>query len=184
MKRAKGIMYAQRWIESSLAFALATCLLAACASQPTAVERPAGYWSQVEDFGANPPPESVVNAASEGTYHPFVQAPGDAWGDGYTVGGMAGYYDDAWMRPGFDAYYYADPFYATSPYPRSVYAPTFDVTPLPRAKPDPVPSSKPPAPHPVKPPRPAPPHASNLPARPSAPPPPPVRSGGTQPVKN
>ena len=183
MKRPKEIMYAQQWIASSLA--LATCLLAACASQPTTIERPAGYWSQVEDVDANPPPaESVVNASPQGNFHSFVQAPGDAWGDGYTVGGMGGYYDNGGMRPGFDAYYYADPFYATNPYLLSVYAPTFDVTPLPRAKPDPSPSSKPPAPRPVTPPRPAPPHSSNLPPRPSAPHPPPVRSGGTQPVKN
>ena len=79
MKRAKGIMYAQRWIESSLAFALATCLLAACASQPTAVERPAGYWSQVEDFGANPPPESVVNAAISRGLNPAALATVLCW---------------------------------------------------------------------------------------------------------
>src|SRR5262245_15165121 len=123
MKRAMGIMYAQRWIESSLA--LATCLISACASQPSVIEQPAGYWSQIEDFDANPPPESGPGGASpQATFHPYVQAPGSQWGDPYSLGAMNGFYDGGLMRPGFDgAYYYGDPFYATNPYLLSVYAP-------------------------------------------------------------
>ena len=184
MKRDTGIMYARRWMRRSLAVA-ASLAVSACSTMPSTIEQPAGYWSQVEDFGANPPPRSELNADPQGTFHPYVQAPSDSWSIGYGgLGAIDGY--GGMMPPGFSGAYYVDPFYATNPYLMSVYAPYYyyapaptrgGVTPLPHAKPDP-PSSKPPAPA-VKPPKPAPPRNVTVPPRaPVTPRPPPPHNGG------
>jgi hypothetical protein len=184
MKRDTGIMCARRWPRWSLAVA-ASGIVGACSTTPSTIEQPAGYWSQVEDVGANAPPRSELDAGPQGTFHPYVQAPGDSWSVGYGgLGAIDGY--GGMMPPGSSGAYYVDPFYATNPYLMNVYAPVFyyapaparAVTPLPNAKPDP-PSSKPPPP-PVKSPKPAPPHSVSAPPRtpPVAPRPPPPRSGG------
>jgi hypothetical protein len=178
MKTVKGIMYVARWNASALAV-VACLMLGACASQPSMVERPAGYWSQIEDFDANPPPQPEPGAGPDGTFHPYVQAPGDAWGDAYPAGGVPGDYDTGGlMRPGFDSFYYGDPFYATNPYLLSIYAPAIVYAPPPG---QPSPPAKPPAPRPVTPP--PRPRGATPPPRPAAPPPH-VRSPGSPPVKN
>lgn len=185
MKRHTGIMCAQRWPRWPLALA-ASLTVSACSTMPSTSEQSAGYWSQVEDFGANPPPRSELDADAQGSFHPYVQAPGDSWSVGYGgLGAIDGY--GGMMPPGFSGAYYVDPFYATNPYLLNAYGPVLyyapvpargGVTPLPRAKPDP-PSSKPPPPV-VKPPKPAPPRSVSAPPRAPvvAPRPPPPHSGG------
>jgi hypothetical protein len=178
-------MYARRGVSWSI-IAVLVSGMSACSTLPSSVEQPAGYWSQVEDVGANPPPRSDLEAGPQGTFHPYVQAPSDSWSIGYGgLGAIDGY--GGMMPPAFSGAYYVDPFYATNPYLMSVYAPVIyapasgrGVTPLPQAKPDP-PTSKPPS-HNVKTPKPPPPRSVSAPPRapvtPVAPRPPPPRSGG------
>lgn len=159
--------------------ALCACLLAACASTPTPVARQQGpgYWSQVEDFGTNPPPPNY-ETGDEATFYPYLQVPGaydgyagfSGWGGYGYYGGITGFdtpYGPYGVAPGFRSFYYSDPFYYNDPfymdryyYRRPIVVPAPGVTPMPTPRPKPPPASKPPvskpAPHPVKP-RPAPP---------------------------
>jgi hypothetical protein len=137
----------------------------------TVEQQSAGYWSQVEDFGTNPPPAGY-DSGGEATFYPYVQTPrgyddygaygayGGYGGYGYYGGGVAGF-DEAYgpygvAPPGFGSLYYTS-FYGMNPYlyGRPIVVPSPGVTPVPRPRPTPPPASKPP-PHPVtsKPPRP------------------------------
>ena len=50
-------------------------MVAACATTDAGLRPQAGYWSKVEDYGANPPPGSEMDDGPEGTFYPYVQSP-------------------------------------------------------------------------------------------------------------
>jgi hypothetical protein len=189
----EGIMYV-RGLRRSFALC-ASLLLAACASMEHQVaQQPAGYWSQVEDFGTNPPPEGY-DTGSDATFYPYVQQPRGF--DVYSGYGGYGYYGGVTgfeelygpygiAPPGFGSFYYGNSFYGTNPYLYGgpVFVPTPGVTPMPRPRPGPPPPANRPPPHPVTPKPSRPPIASPPPAPRHAPMPRANPDRGAQPVRN
>jgi hypothetical protein len=173
-------------------------IIAGCAATPQPGGQSAGYWSEVEDVGANPPPPGA-DTISGATYYPYVQLPRDesvysAYGGYGSYGvygsGIAGF-EDAYgpygvPAPMFRSPYYGNAFYGINPYLYSgpIYVPTPGATPAPRPQPTPPPSVSKPPPRPVtpRPPRP-PPVAGPPPAPRPAPPPRAQQDRGARPVK-
>jgi hypothetical protein len=171
-------------------------MIAGCAATQTPIGQSAGYWSEVEDIGANPPPPGA-DTISGATYYPYVQLPHDASGySGY--GGLGTYgafgggidgFEDAYgpyglSAPAFRSSYYGNAFYGINPYLYGgpVYIPTPGATPAPPPQPSP-PVNRPP-PRPVTPRPPRPPPAASPPPPPRAAPAPRAQSDrGARPVK-
>lgn len=171
-------MYRKLRPSTWLVTAACALLLGACATDGTMPSRDTpGYWSSVEDVGANPPPRSDLEGGGE--FYPYVQTPGMAYGRGFdaVIGYGYGYdpYYDPWGM-GF-AGSFSDPFFfgrADPFFPGVVVPVPVVVTRPPAPQPQPPPTNRPPPPpvsHPPPAPRPPPASAPRLP--------PPVQSPAT-----
>jgi len=150
-----------RPLRSSIWLATAACslLLGACVTTGDMPTRDtAGYWSSVEDVGANPPPRSDLDGGDE-TFYPYVQTPRTAYGRGFdaSIGYGYGYdpYYDPWGFGFMGAYPYDPFFYDVDPFYPGVFVPVpVVVTRPPAPQPAPPPSNRPPPPvsHPRPPP--------------------------------
>jgi hypothetical protein len=138
-------------------------LLGACATDgPLPTKDAPGYWSSVEDVGANPPPRSDLDAGDE-TFYPYVQTPRMGYGRGFdaSIGYGFGYgydpYYAAWGAGFMGAFPYDPFFYRADPFYPGIFVPV------------PIVVTRPPAPPPVS--HPPPPPASHPPVRTPRPPP-------------
>jgi hypothetical protein len=159
-------MYRPLRPSTSLVTAACVLLLGACATDGTMPSRDTpGYWSSVEDVGANPPPRSDLEG---GEFYPYVQTPGMAYGRGFDAVIGYGYGYDPFYDPwgiGFMGSY-SDPLFfgRADPFFPGIVVPVPVVVTRPPAPP---PANRPPPPpvsHPPPAPRPPPVSAPRLPS--------------------
>jgi hypothetical protein len=163
-------MYRPLRTSTWLATAACALLLGACVTTGDMPTRDTpGYWSSVEDVGANPPPRSDLEPGAE-EFYPYVQTPRMDYGRGFDafIGYGYGYnpYYDPWGAGFMGAFGYDPFFYRFDPFYPGIFVPVPIVTRPPAPRPAPPPVTRP-TPPPVShpPPAPRPPPASRPPPR-------------------